>query len=244
MTDSIPAPERRLGDLRWHALLRAAVAWGLLAAAPSGADLVVLTGGDILKVRSYEVVGERAKLELAAGGRIELSLLRVERVVDDEIEESAVEEPEPPAPLSPFSLRFVPDADTTARPFGAEISAAGQRHDLNPRLIAAVVAAESGYRARAVSNKGARGLMQLMPATALRFDVTPHELFDPARNLEAGARYLRWLLDRYAGRLHLALAAYNAGEGAVDRYAGVPPYRETLRYVRRVYEVFGVTSGR
>lgn len=242
MTVSIRAPEG--GGLTARALRRAALGClVLLAAVPGRAELVVMSGGEVLKVRSVEVDGDRVRLELPAGGRLEVPLLRVERVVDDEIDEVAEPEPEPP-PVSPFALHFAPDAPPLDTPFPGELKAAGERHDLNPRLLAAVVGAESGFRPRVVSPKGARGLMQLMPATAARFGVRPAELFEPARNLEAGARYLRWLLDRYEGRLHLALAAYNAGEGAVDRYGGVPPYRETRRYVRRVYALFGIESGR
>jgi len=235
-TASTRAPERRWRDLAWPGL-------GLLCllslAAPAAAELVVLTGGEVLKVTSYEVVGERARLGLAGGGELQLPLLRVERVVDDEIpDEVAAPEPFPP---SPFALGFSPGQELAVPRFAGEIAAAAERHDLNPRLVAAVVGAESAFQARAVSHKGARGLMQLMPATALRFGVAPGELFEPERNLEAGARYLRWLIDRYDGALHLALAAYNAGEGAVDRYRGVPPYRETRRYVLRVYERFGIS---
>jgi hypothetical protein len=90
----------------------------------------------------------------------------------------------------------------------------------------------------AVSYKGARGLMQLMPATAARFGV--RNIFDPAQNIEAGTRYMRWLLNRFGGDVGLALAGYNAGEGAVDKYRGVPPYRETQEYVKRISERYAL----
>jgi len=99
-------------------------------------------------------------------------------------------------------------------------------------LIYAVIRQESGYDPYAVSHKGAKGLMQLMPATAKRFGVK--DVFDPAENVQGGVKYLRQLLDRYDGDRRLALAAYNAGEGAVDRFGGVPPYRETQDYVDRI----------
>jgi soluble lytic murein transglycosylase-like protein len=99
-------------------------------------------------------------------------------------------------------------------------------------LIHAVIRQESGYDPYAVSHKGAKGLMQLMPATAKRFGVK--DVFDPAENVQGGVKYLRQLLDRYDGDRRLALAAYNAGEGAVDRFGGVPPYRETQDYVDRI----------
>jgi hypothetical protein len=103
---------------------------------------------------------------------------------------------------------------------------------LDPRLVTAIIAVESGFRVDAVSPKKAQGLMQLIPATAARFGVA--NAFDPAQNLRGGMMYLRFLLDRFDGDVTLALAAYNAGEGAVDHYAGVPPYDETRRYLERM----------
>jgi soluble lytic murein transglycosylase len=108
---------------------------------------------------------------------------------------------------------------------------------LDVDLLRAVVEAESNYDANAISKKGAIGLMQLMPETARGMGVA--DPFHPAENLAAGARYLRGLLDKYRGRLPLALAAYNAGEKAVDRYKGVPPYPETQGYVKKVLKAYG-----
>ncbi len=109
---------------------------------------------------------------------------------------------------------------------------AGGRHGIDPRFIHAVIWQESKYKPKALSHAGAQGLMQLMPATARRFGCTdPH---DVAANIEAGTKYLSWLLKRFNGDVKLALAGYNAGEGAVDRHGGVPPYAETQRYVQRV----------
>ncbi len=103
-----------------------------------------------------------------------------------------------------------------------------------------MIRTESAFNARAVSSKGARGLMQLMPATGRRFGLRTSELFDPAKNIDAGARYLRFLADRFADDLGLVLAGYNAGEGSVDRYRGIPPFRETQGYIRRVYSLLGL----
>jgi len=111
-------------------------------------------------------------------------------------------------------------------------------YQLEPALLQAVIHAESGYNPQAVSKKGARGLMQLMPATAQRFGVADPE--EPIANLQGGARYLRWLLDLFMD-IRLALAAYNAGEGAIQRYGNtLPPYPETRTYVRRVLEFYRV----
>jgi soluble lytic murein transglycosylase-like protein len=118
------------------------------------------------------------------------------------------------------------------------IVGAGKRHGVDPVLLYATMHQESSFKPRAMSYKGARGLMQLMPATAARFGVT--NIWDPRQNIDGGARYMRFLLDRFGGDVRLALAGYNAGEGAVDKYQGVPPYRETREYVRRIGERYSL----
>ena len=111
----------------------------------------------------------------------------------------------------------------------------GTRNGVDPVLLYAIMHRESSFRRMAVSPKGARGLMQLMPGTAARFGVS--NIFDPRQNIEGGARYVRFLLDTFGGDVRLALAGYNAGEGAVLKYGNrVPPYSETQEYVRRIYE--------
>ncbi len=116
--------------------------------------------------------------------------------------------------------------------YTAEIQEISRQYGVSPVLVEAVVRAESGFDATAVSPKGAGGLMQLMPKTASALGVA--DRFDPRENITGGVRHLRYLLERYQGRVVLAVAAYNAGEGAVDTYRGIPPYPETLRYVQRV----------
>ena len=116
--------------------------------------------------------------------------------------------------------------------YDAEIATATAAHGVDEALVRAIIHAESAYRVNARSHKGAQGLMQLMPATATRFGV--NDAYDPAQNIAGGVQYLAFLLKRFDGDTRLATAGYNAGEGAVDRYGGVPPYAETQVYVDRV----------
>ena len=116
---------------------------------------------------------------------------------------------------------------------------AGQREGVDPRFIHAVIQQESRYQTRAISHAGAQGLMQLMPATAKRFGC--NDVNDPESNINAGTKYLSWLLKRFEGNVELALAGYNAGEGAVDKYKGIPPYKETQNYVVKIVGNYGKT---
>lgn len=116
---------------------------------------------------------------------------------------------------------------------------AGQKQGVDPRLLHAVIWQESKYKIQARSHAGAQGLMQLIPDTAKRFGCDdPH---DPVKNIAAGTKYLSWLLKRFEGNVELALAGYNAGEGAVDKYDGVPPYNETRNYVKIISKRYGKT---
>lgn len=114
---------------------------------------------------------------------------------------------------------------------------AGKKSGVDPRFIHAVIKQESRYDPKAVSPVGAQGLMQMMPATAKRFGLK--DPFDPTANVEAGTKYLKWLLKRFDGDVTLALAGYNAGEGSVDKYKGVPPYNETQNYVKKIVSNYG-----
>jgi soluble lytic murein transglycosylase-like protein len=113
---------------------------------------------------------------------------------------------------------------------------AAERHRMDPALVRAVIETESNWNPKAYSHKGAGGLMQLIPTTAQRYGA--YDVFDPQQNIDAGVKYLRTLLERYNGNLDLALAAYNAGEGAVDRAHGVPSFRETRNYVQKVQNAY------
>jgi soluble lytic murein transglycosylase-like protein len=133
--------------------------------------------------------------------------------------------------------RFASRADLPATPYDPYIEIVAAETGLSPSLIKAVALVESGFDPTAVSPKGAQGLMQLMPATARQLGV--RDAFDPGENLRAGARYLRKMLDEFDGNLNLALAAYNAGPGAVRRHGGIPAYRETRDYISKVRDKMG-----
>ena len=186
----------------------------LAGAASARAEIAVLANGQTLKVTARRVEADRIYLSLKDGGEVGLLPAELRGFVPDEVIEEV---------LAPAA------AGTDVR---ALAIAAARRHGLDPNLVLAVVAVESGFQADAVSHKGAQGLMQLMPATARDLGVA--DAFDPAQNLDGGTRYLRMLVARYGGDLGKALAAYNAGPGAVTRHGGVPPYRETHHYIDRV----------
>jgi len=189
--------------------------------ASGAADALLFEDGRELVVEGWEIRGSLLVVDLAGGGRMALPREGVEGVraiVEEPI--AAVEESEP----------------TVWREWAGEfadlIADSAERHRVEPVLLAAMMRIESNFDPYAVSPKGACGLLQLIPDTAERFGVA--DVFDPGANIDGGARYLRWLLERYEGDTRLALAAYNAGENAVDRYGDVPPYRETRDYVRKV----------
>ena len=146
----------------------------------------------------------------------------------------------PEAVASPDVFRIPADIPTSGNAeLDRIIFEAGEAQGVDPRLLHAVIWQESKYKTRALSHAGAQGLMQLIPDTAKRFGCDdPH---DPVKNIKAGTKYLSWLLKRFEGDVELALAGYNAGEGAVDKYDGVPPYNETQNYVKIISKRYGKT---
>ena len=195
------------------------------AATAFAGEYAILASGARLHVDRHELDGARVRL-YSGPGFTELAAAEVRTF---EPEESA---PAAPAPVDPPPL-VVP---VPRLPSPLELAdAAADKYGLPRVLLRSMMAAESGFEAQAVSPKGAIGLMQLMPSTALDLGVDP---YDPAQNVDAGARYLRDLLDKYHGGLRHALAAYNAGPAVVDKYNGIPPFRETINYISRIEKAY------
>jgi soluble lytic murein transglycosylase-like protein len=199
----------------FHHIGRVAVAWFLAVSAASAGEFAVLANGFRIHADRHEMDGATIRI-FANGGVMEMPAGDVASFEAEEITPAPIALPKP------------------APPAGDMFEQAAQKHGLPVALVRSVVKAESNYHADAVSPKGAIGLMQLMPGTAKELGVDPNI---PAQNVEAGTRYLRDLLAKYEGKddqVARAIAAYNAGPGAVDKYNGVPPYQETQNYVRRV----------
>lgn len=196
---------------------------GLLAcAAPARAEIALLANGMTLKVVAWRQEGDTTFLTLKDGGEVGAPSALVRGFVPDEVVDEVLEAPA--------------EEEGKPRDLRGLAEAAAKRHGLDPALVLAVVSVESAFRPDAVSPKGAQGLMQLMPATAASLGVA--DPLDPEQNLDGGTRHLRELVALYGGDLTRALAAYNAGAGAVARHGGVPPFRETRDYVRKVLRLY------
>jgi len=204
----------------------------MLSSGILSAELAVFTDGRVLRVEDAKLIGDVIRLELIGGGVLEVPALRIDRVVDDEIDHSKTFDEQKPVSCRSSFVEVQLENDI---PFADLIEAAAEKADLHPRLLAALVQAESDFDPKAISRVGAQGLTQLMPSTALEMAVA--HPFDPAENLRGGALYLRRMLDRFKS-LELALAAYNAGIATVEKYEGVPPYRETHRYIKKILTSF------
>ena len=195
---------------------------------------ITLSNGFELDCTRREVVGDKIRLYLRGSGDNYMdvapnAVVRVEAIPDP---------PPPPAESKPAPRPVI--IPSSAQPTPAELTEmlakSGTQHNIDADLLASLVHAESGGHVHAISRVGAQGLMQLMPATAATLGVS--NAFIANENVEGGTKYLDQLLTRYHDNIALALAAYNAGPGAVDRYHGVPPYRETRAYVARVIREF------
>jgi soluble lytic murein transglycosylase-like protein len=201
-----------------------------------GADLAILRNGNSIRHERHQVVGSVTRLYLGetATGYIEIPTDQIERFEKDTA-------PAPVAVKAPIARPASAPSTTAAQApatvnLNQVVSGAGERHQIDPDFINSVIRAESGFNNRAVSKKGAQGLMQLMPQTASQLGVA--NSFDPNANVEGGTKYLRALLEKYNFDVNKALAAYNAGPKRVDQYRGVPPYYETQAYIARIIRDF------
>lgn len=215
----------------WIILLSAATVLG--SGTNARAELVVLTSGRTFAVQSYRVDGDQITFGMRAGGEITCERALVDRILPDEVRAD-----EPAHERTASSAVPDPPVASAVRssPYQDLIVSMAQAHGVDPMLVGALIEVESNYRARARSRRGAMGLMQLMPSTARQYNV--RNPYDPAANIAAGVKHLKGLIDRWG--VELALAAYNAGEGAVRRFNGIPPYRETRHYVSRILSLAGL----
>ena len=216
-----------------RALLSACAATFVLAgtAVPADAEIIFLSSGRTLSVKSHRIDGESVILTLRGGGEVTCDKSLIEKIEADE-----VPYPEPlPNALTVGAVLQAPGEVLGSTPYGEIIAAASEAHGVDPLLVRALIQVESNYKARARSRKGAMGLMQIMPSTAREYKL--RNPFDPKTNVAAGVKHLKGLIDRWG--VELALAAYNAGEGAVKKFNGVPPYRETRNYVTKILSLAG-----
>ncbi len=197
----------------------------VFSARPVHAELVFFASGRTLSIKGHRADGDSLVLTMRGGGEIVCEAAVIARFAPDEVPypEPDVEAPPPARPTEAAS----------AAPYGAIIDRVAAEQDVPVKLVRAVIQVESAYQERARSRKGAMGLMQLMPETARQYAVS--DPYDPAANIEAGIKHLKSLLQRLP--MTLALAAYNAGEGAVQRFHGIPPYPETQQYVSRILQL-------
>jgi hypothetical protein len=204
-------------------------------ALPASAEIVVLSSKRTLSVKSHRVEGDRIILTLRSGGEVTCDKSLIETILPDEV-------PYPEEPAARPEIQELVEGDGTSvleeTPYGDIIASMSEAHGVNPLLVRALIQVESNYKTRARSHRGAMGLMQLMPAIAREYQV--RNPYDPKSNIAAGVQHLKALMDRLGGSVHLALAAYNAGEGAVKKFNGVPPYRETRTYVSKILSLAGL----
>ena len=196
----------------------------VLGVSQARAEIVYFSTGRTLSIKEHRAEDDKLVLALRAGGEIICDPMLIDRIVPDE-----VPYPEPEVEKPAVVVAQAPAAGPPVK-YGDIIEKVSAEQDVSAKLVRAVIQVESAYHERARSPKGAMGLMQLMPATAKQYAVA--DPYDPASNIEAGVKHLKSLLQRLP--VALALAAYNAGEAAVQRFGGIPPYRETQDYVSRI----------
>jgi hypothetical protein len=199
--------------------------------ASARAEIVFLTSNRTISVKSHRIDGDSIILTLRSGGEVTCDKSLIAKIVGDE-----VPYPEPTALESASQAIQDGGALLEATPYGEIIAAMSEAHGVDPLLVRALIQVESNYKPKAKSPRGAMGLMQLMPSTAREYRV--RNPFDPRTNIEAGIMHLKSLIDRWG--TEVALAAYNAGEGAVMKFNGIPPYQETRNYVTKILSLAGL----
>jgi soluble lytic murein transglycosylase-like protein len=208
----------------------------LLALPALGAELAILHNGFSIRHERREIVGSATRLYLGGDkGYIDIATNQIERFEKDlspAVAPAALSASTPSAATVVVPARMAKPQNLKPQDLNQVINTISDRHHIDPDFISSVIHAESGFNPRAVSPKGAQGLMQLMPGTASKLGVS--NAFDPSANVEGGTRYLTELLQRYNFDVIKALAAYNAGPLRVQQYGGVPPYHETRAYVARI----------
>lgn len=204
----------------------------LAIATPASAELIFFSEQRSMSVASHRFEGERIIVALRGGGEMSFDRALIAKIAPDEVPYPEEAQPEAARAAQPEVVLGRLAGKTAYDPF---IESAATRHDIDARIVKAVIQVESAFQPRARSPKGAMGLMQLMPTTARQYQA--RNPYDPASNIEAGTKYLKQLLKEF--ELPLALAAYNAGEAAVRRFGGIPPYAETQAYVAKVLGLLG-----
>jgi soluble lytic murein transglycosylase-like protein len=202
----------------------------LAIATPASAELIFFSESRVMSVKQHRFEGDQIVITLRGGGEMSFDRSVVVRIEPDE-----VTYPEEPVAASAQQAPPTDSIETLVEKTAYDplIERASDRHGVSARLVKAVIQVESAFQPRARSQKGAMGLMQLLPQTARQYQT--RNLYDPASNIEAGTRHLKKLLAEF--ELPLALAAYNAGEAAVRRFGGIPPYAETQAYVSKILEL-------
>jgi hypothetical protein len=198
----------------------------LAIATPASAELIFFSEQRSMSVASHRFEGDRVIVALRGGGEMSFDRALIAKITADEVPYTDVTTETKPHAMPVVAGRGL--AGKTA--YDPIIESAATKHDVDARIVKAVIQVESAFRPRARSSKGAMGLMQLMPKTARQYQA--RNPYDPTSNIDAGTKYLKRLLNEF--ELPLALAAYNAGEGAVRRFGGIPPYAETQAYVTRI----------
>jgi hypothetical protein len=206
------------------------------ASSVASAEIVFMTSGGTLSVKGHTTEGDSITLMLRTGGTVTCDKQLIEKIVPDEVPHPEPRDVVTPTAL-PVAMGLMKTAGLRDTAYADMISTTAETYGVDPVLVQALIQVESNYNPRSRSAKGAMGLMQLMPSVAKEYRV--RNAYDPASNIDAGVRKLKSLIESAKGDLSLALAAYNAGEAAVSKFGGVPPYRETQNYVSRILSLVG-----